>query len=227
MRYSFAVIVATLGIFFILAGPAGRYATFLSATRFVRSGQPLDYETLRAENEALKAAISKAAPAGLFLGQHEDAVMFADVFATYPFGGRLAVRVNKGRSDGMRVGYPATFGGSVFVGQVTEVHSRYSVVRMIGSPDWQIPVRVGPHKVAGLLVGGTVPRIAMIPADKEIVVGDDIVSASIELPYGLKIGTVSIVSEDIEGGVFKEAEVAFPYDVRDIAELAFTVWTRD
>lgn len=227
MRYSLTVLVAIFSIFFILAGPAGRYAFFLSVSRFVHGGQPLDYETLRAENDALKAAVLKATPAGLFLGQHDGTVMFADVFATYPFAGRSMVRVDKGQSDGMRVGYPATFGGSVLAGQITGVHNRYSVVRMVGSPDWQIPVRVGPHKVAGLLIGGTVPRISMIPADKEIAVGDVIVSASIDLPYGLSIGTVSAVSEGAEGGVFKEAEVTFPYDARDIAELAFTVWTRD
>lgn len=227
MRYSFTVLVAILGVFFLVAGPAGRYAAFLFASRFLHGGQPLDYETLRAENDALKAALTGTSPAGLFIAGHDDALIFADVFAAYPFAGRSAVRVDKGRSDGMRVGYPATFGGSVLVGQVTETHNRYSVVRMVGSPDWQIPVRIGPHKIAGLLVGGTVPRITMIPADKEIAVGDAIVSASIELPYGLLIGAVSAVSESTEGGVFKEAEVKFPYDARDIAELAFTVWTRD
>ncbi|MSR73794.1 MAG: hypothetical protein EXS60_01950 [Candidatus Pacebacteria bacterium] len=227
MRYSLTVIIAIFGVFFLSIGAAGRYALFLSVGRFVHGGQPLDYEILRAENDALKATIAKAAPAGLFLSQHDGAVAFADVFATYPFAGRSVVRVDRGRIDGMRVGYPATFGGSVLAGQVTEVHNRYSVVRMVGSPDWQIPVRIGPHKVAGLLIGGTVARISMIPVGKEIAVGDAIISASIDLPYGLTIGAVSAVSDVTEGGVFKEAEVAFPYDARDIAELAFTVWTHD
>lgn len=227
MRYSLAVCVATFGIIFIILGSAGRYRLFLSIARFVRSGQPLDYETLRAENDALKTALVRANAGSPFVSQKDGAILFADVFAAYPWGGQSAVRVDKGRVDGMRVGYPATFGGSVLAGQVTEVHNRYSVVRMVGSPDWQIPVRVGPHKVAGLLVGGTVPRIAMIPADKEVAVGDVVISASNELPYGLTIGAVSVVSPEAEGGVFKEAGVQFPYDARDIAELAFMAWTRD
>ncbi len=227
MRYSLTLLIAILGIFFVSAGSAGRYAIFLAIGRFFNGGHVLDYETLRAENDALKAAVAGARPAGLFLSEHDDALIFANVFAAHPFAGRSTLNVDKGRSDGMRVGYPATFGGSVLVGQVIEAHSRSSVVRMVGSPDWQIPVRVGPHKVAGLLMGGTVPRVSMIPADKEIAVGDAIISASIDLPYGLTIGTVRAVSADAEGGVFKDADIAFPYDMRDIAELAFTVWKRD
>lgn len=208
-------------------GSAHRYRLFLAGARLVRGSQPFDYEILRVENEALKVALLRANPADSFVSQKDGAVIFVDVFAAYPFNSRSTVRVNKGQADGMRTGYPATFGGSVLAGQVTEVHGRYSVVRIVGSPEWQIPVRVGPHKVAGLLIGGTVPRISMIPADKAVAVGDTIISASNELPYGLTIGAVSAVSADAAGGVFKEAEVQFPYDVRDIAELAFIVWTPD
>lgn len=227
MRYSLTVLIAACGIFFIASGSAGRYRLFLSVARFIRGGQPLDYETLRAENDALRAALLKTNAAASAVSQKDGTIIFADVFAAYPFNGRSALRVDKGQIDGMRVGYPATFGGSVLAGQVTEVHNRYSIVRMVGSPDWQIPVRVGPHKVAGLLVGGTVPHISMIPADKVVGVGDVVVSASSELPYGLTIGTVNAVSPEAAGGVFKEAGVEFPYDVRDVAELGFMVWTRD
>ncbi len=227
MRHSLAALIVVLGIFFIAAGSAGRYKLLLSASRIFHGGQALGYDALRAENDALKEALLKANPAGSALGQHDGALVFADVFAAYPFNGRFSVRVDKGLADGIRAGYPATFGGSVLAGQVTEAHNRYSVVRMVGSPDWQIPVRVGPHRVAGLLTGGTVSRISMIPADKEVAVGDEIVSASDELPYGLTIGTVGAVSADSAAGVFKEAEVKFPYDARDVAELAFMVWVRD
>ena len=228
MRYSLAVCIAVMGLFFIVSGADSRYRAFLAVNRLVRGGDILDYETLRAERDALKAALAGARkPAGIMVGAHDGTLIFADVFASYPFTGRSIVRVNKGVADGMRVGYPATFGGSVLAGQVTEVHGRYSVVRMVGSPDWQIPVRVGPRKVAGLLVGGTVPRVSMIPADKSVATGDAVITASDDLPYGLTVGTVGSVSAEAVGGVFKEADVVFPYDARDVAELAFMVWTPD
>lgn len=194
--------------------------------RFLHGGDILGYETLKAENMALKAALM-AAESTTIKAPTDGGLIFADVFASYPFTGRARVRVDKGLADGMRTGYPATFGGSVLAGQVTEVHGRYSVVRMIGSSEWQIPVRVGPHKVAGLLVGGTVPRISMLAADKTIAVGDAVIAASDDLPYGLTIGSISSISADVEGGVFQEAAVKFTYDSRDIAELAFMVWTPD
>jgi|GEM_PF-1006991 len=227
MRHSLTILFAIIGIIFITIGAQGRYRVFLAFARIMQGSNPIDYETLRAENNALKTALMQAKVDTSFARQENDAIIFADVFALYPFNGYKIVRIDKGLVDGMRIGYPATFGGSVLVGQVTDVRNTYSIVRIVGSPDWQIPVRVGPHKIAGLLVGGTVPRITMIPADKNIAVGDAVISASSELPYGLTIGTVSTVSATTEGGVFKDAGIAFPYDTRDIAELAFMVWKRD
>ena len=224
MRYSLATFIACIGLFFIFSGAAFRYQAFLSLSRFVRGGQVFDYETLRAENNALKAALLAAQSVGI-VNTNDGKLIFANVFAQYPFNGHSLVRVDKGALDGMRVGYPATFGGSVLAGQVNAVYARQSVVRMIGSPDWQIPVRIGPHKVAGLLIGGTVPHISMISADKKIAAGDEIIAASNDLPYGLVIGTVSSLAKDLTGGIFQEAIVTFSYDAKDIAELAFMIWT--
>lgn len=227
MRYFSVVCGALIAIFFIFSGQVARYRTFLTVSRFLRAGDVLGHEALIAENSALKVALTAAQSAGVRVGVHDGGLIFADVFATYPFNGRSSVRVDKGRADGMRVGYPATFGGSVLAGQIIEVNGRSSVVRMVGSPDWQIPVRVGLRKVAGLFTGGTVPRVSMIAADKPLAVGDTIIAASGDLPYGLVIGTVGGVSAESAGGVFQEATVKFSYDARDIAELAFMVWTPD
>ncbi len=227
MTYASSAAAALIAVFFIFSGAGERYRAFLAVSRFLHMGDVLGYEAVRAENAALKAALSSASAVAV-AGAYDDATLiFADVFSAYPFAGRSSVRVSKGSLDGMRVGYPATFGGSVLVGQVTEVKNRTSVVRMVGSPDWQIPVRIGPRKVAGLLMGGTVPRVSMIAADKPVAEGDAIVAASDDLPYGLTIGSVRSVSAESEGGVFKEAAVTFSYDARDIAELAFMIWTPD
>lgn len=222
MRYSFAALIVVVGLFFILMGSVFRYRAFLAVVRFFHGDSVLDYETMRAENAALRNALSAIASAPAVSA--DKRLIFANVFAEYPFNGRALVRVDKGQIDGMRVGYPATFGGSVLAGQITAVGSHYAVVRMVGSPDWQIPVRVGPHKIAGLLVGGPVPRISMVPADKVIAAGDAIIAASGDLPYGLTVGTVGVVNAGATGAVFKEASVKFPYDSRDVAELAFIVW---
>lgn len=227
MRYFLVVCAVLIGIFFIFSGAGFRYQLILSLNRFMRGGDILDYKALRAENDALKTALIARQVAGGVIRQDDSALIFANVFASYPFTGRSSVRVDKGRVDGMRVGYPATFGGSILAGQIIEVNNRYSIVRMVGSPEWQIPVRIGPHKVAGLLMGGTVPRISMISADVSVAVGDTIITASDDLPYGLTVGVVGGISTDTTPGIFQEATVTFPYDVRDIAELAFMIWTSD
>ena len=225
MRYSFTVFIIILGLFLFFSGSVFRYRAFLAITRFFHGGSVLDYETMRAENAALKNTLSVNDRAASVSADKN--IFFANVFAEYPFNGRSLVRVDKGQAEGMRVGYPATFGGSVLAGQVISVGNHYSVVRMIGSPDWQIPVRVGPRKVAGLLMGGTVPRVSMLPVDKVIAINDSIITASNDLPYGLTVGKVGSVSTGGTGGVFQEASVVFSYDTRDVAELAFMVWTPD
>ncbi len=226
MRYSLATLIAVIGLFFIFSGAAFRYRLFLALNRFVRGRPTLDYEIVRAENNALKATLLAAQSTSVPRAR-DGKLIFANVFAQYPFSNRFLTRIDKGAADGMRKGFPATFGGSVLAGQIIDVRNQYSVVRMVGSPDWEIPVRVGPRKVAGLLIGGPVPRISMLPADKPIAVGDAIITASNDLPYGLTIGTVSSRVADSTGGIFQEAVVRFSYDSRDIAELAFMVWTPD
>ena len=115
--------------------------------------------------------------------------------------------------------------GSVLVGQVTDAFKEYSTVRLIGSPGWQIPVRIGEHGAPGLLIGGSAIRVDMIPQNKKIRPGDAVISASAELPYGLLIGTVESVRPDVSPGIFQNAIIRLSYDPADITALTIVLWT--
>ncbi len=155
-----------------------------------------------------------------------DAPIVARVFSAYPLNNSSSLGVDRGAAQKVRAMMPAMLGDTL-VGQVIEVSKEHSVIRLVGSADWEIPVRIGPGKVPGLLQGGPTVRIGMIGGDKQIIPGDRIVSASKELPYGLLIGTVESAYPDASGGIFQEAVVRIPYVSGDLTEVAIMQWTPD
>jgi cell shape-determining protein MreC len=120
---------------------------------------------------------------------------------------------------------PATIGGQILIGQVMKVFTHYSLVRTVFSPDWQLPVRIGPKKIPGLLMGGPAVRVSMIESGKTIRVGDAVSAAGREVPFGLKIGVVDAVRADTAAGVFQEATILFSYALTDLTELTLLTWT--
>lgn len=149
------------------------------------------------------------------------------VFASYPFNNRNVLHVDHGASGRVRRAMPVFDSSEVLVGQVTEVSKEYSAVRLVGSPDWEIPVRIGTDKISGLLVGGTTVHVTMIADDAGVSPGDTVFAASVDLPYGVPIGTVESVRSDSEGGLFQDAVVRLPYSVSELTDLFISVWTPD
>ncbi len=151
----------------------------------------------------------------------------AHVFASYPFSDRNVIYVDKGAGAKIRRSMPVLASSGALVGTVIAVSRGYSSVRLVGSPDWQIPVRIGPRKVPGLLVGGAVTRVGMIARAAAVAPGDEVVSSSKELPSGLIVGVIESVRPDSAGGVFQEAVVKLPYAISDLTEIIISLWTPD
>ncbi len=150
-----------------------------------------------------------------------------NVFASHPFSDRNVIYVDKGVGAKIRRSMPALTSSGALVGTVVAVSRGYSSVRLVGSPDWHIPVRIGPRKVPGLLVGGAVMRVSMIVRAAVVAPGDEVISSSKELPSGLIIGVIESVRPDSAGGVFQEAVVKLPYVVGDLTEIIISLWTPD
>lgn len=218
-RFSFLVIFAVL----VIVGFTEKQSLLYAVGRFISWNRCAPIDVVRAENNALREQIlmSKATAAV------PPKTIRADVYASYPFNNQNVMLIAAGSDEGVRVMMPATIGGAVLVGQVVQVFKHSSVVRTIVSPDWQIPVRVGSHKAPGLLMGGPTVRVSMIPATLTIAVGDAIIVASKDMPYGVRVGTVSRVAATTVGGVFQEAVVKLGYDLYTLTELTIMLWTPD
>lgn len=216
-RVSFLVIFTA----FMVAGFLEKQSLMRAVSRLISWNRRVPIDALQAENDALRemvfaCTVQAAAPAQ---------TIRADVYASYPFNNQNVVWIAAGLDEGVRAMMPATIGGAVLVGQVIQAFKHSSAVRTIVSPDWQIPVRVGLRKAPGLLVGGPTVRVSMISATMKIAVGDAIIAASKEMPYGVRVGTVSSVAATTAGGVFQEAVVKLGYDLYNLTELTIMLWT--
>lgn len=218
-RFSFFIIFAV----FVVVGFAGKQPFTRAVGRFISWNRSVPIDVLRAENDALREQIRACKATAAVPAQ----TVRADVYASYPFNNQNVVFIAAGLDEGVRVMMPATIGGVALVGQVIQTFKHSSAVRTITSPDWHIPVRVGPSKAPGLLIGGPTVRVSMIPATLTIAVGDAIIAASKDMPYGLRVGAVSSVAATTAGGVFQEAAVKLGYDLYNLTELTIMLWIPD
>ena len=104
--------------------------------------------------------------------------------------------------------------GVVLIGDVDKVFDNTAAVQTIFDSRFRLAVRVGEGGIESLLMGGSEPRITLVPKNAEIRKGDIIYSAGADLPYGLPIGEVGEVQMSSDN-IFKEATIIFPYDLSD------------
>ena len=147
--------------------------------------------------------------------------MQAKVFSLYPFNTKNRLFIDKGLQDGLRVGSIALFSERVFAGQVQNVTKTTGEVATVFDGGLSVPVRIGSQEVNGLLQGGVNPQITLIDKAKKVQVGDVIITAAKDMPYGLNVGTIREVHED-SLGAFLEATIELPYTINDLRTILLT-----
>ncbi|MDO8466903.1 MAG: rod shape-determining protein MreC [bacterium] len=140
------------------------------------------------------------------------------VYSSFPLNYKHLIAINAGATHGVRVGMPVTLEGNILIGQIIEVSEDQSLVRTIFDKDWSLPVRIGVMEHDALLVGGQDPKLTLIDKDQEINIGDQVISAKKDLPYGLKVGEVAEVN-NLVAHSFKEAGLIFPYNSKDLRSV--------
>ncbi len=142
----------------------------------------------------------------------------ARVFSLYPFNTKNRIYITAGTSQGISIGEPVMFSKTVLIGQVVSVASDSSEVITIYDPRFSLPVKIGKTGIDGLLTGGVSPSVGLIDKTKQVNPGDNIYSASKDVPYGLVIGLVKSVKED-STGTFFNAQIDLPYVLSDVADV--------
>ena len=208
-----------------LSGVLKRAADFplaLVAGVFRVNDLEIENQNLRVENAILKSELEKQTgelSEGWLAGyQYKTAA----VYATYPFNFRHFLTINKGSKDGLKLNMPVLVGQGVLLGKVTEVFPKYSLVRTIFDPEWEMAVRVGGTGVDALLRGGLTPVISLIDKKLSVKSGDSVYSSGTGFPYGLAIGEVGRLSYS-DSDLFKRSDLALPYAVGNLKEILVIV----
>jgi rod shape-determining protein MreC len=168
----------------------------------------LENDALRAENERLAADIARLREETARLAEYERLLgtqnalaghefLVAEVVSTDPTPGRRRVAINKGHSDGLRVGMPVVTEGSTLVGKVTKVESNHAWVTLVTDIDSAVSAHVSESRAQGIVEGKYGGTMVMAWTDQNAAVkeGDQIVTSGLggTYPDGLVIGRVTHV----------------------------------
>jgi len=119
----------------------------------------------------------------------------AKVYSSYPFFDKAEITINIGRESGAREGAPVLAGQRILIGRIKTVYKRLSVVQTIFDPAFKIPARIGLEEVDALYLGGLAPRLSLVEDLSAVEVGEVVVSADKNFPYGLVLGRIMDVSK--------------------------------
>lgn len=220
MRYIVASIIFLIIIISLFFG--NYFISFKNAVLNLGSdnGEENKVQQLLLENESLKAKIlSLELKNSESIKENSIVYKPAKIYSTYPFNHRDIFAINAGSNDGIEKSMPVAAAPGVLLGQIIEIFPNYSLVRAIFDSEFKTAVRIGLTQADALLEGGNFLTANMIDKDSDIKPGDLVYSVSPEFPYGMKIGNIGKVSEEIEKNLFKKASVETAYNPNELKEV--------
>lgn len=149
--------------------------------------QLLQLSEVSKENAALRQALGFEQSSGYH-------VVAAGVIGRDPDGLNTALEVDRGTSDGVRVGMVVVTGAGL-LGRVEEAGARYAIVETLADPWARVDVELVNANLQGTVSGGTVPlRLAVQnPAGVTVANGDWALTSGADgaYPHGLVVGEVT------------------------------------
>ena len=156
-----------------------------------------EFQSIRAINEGLKAEVSRLRDD--VLRRSGDAVIEARIYSRFPSNTRNLLTVDRGAEAGVKENMSvfADAEQTLFLGRVSGITRFQSEIQTFFDAEWKSAVEIGDKKIKALLVGGTPPRIELLPKDSDVRTDDRVTNVAPEYPLGTYIGTVG----DLEGEV--------------------------
>ena len=205
-----------------------RAATALNPVQraFRQAGEPIsnllrdldDFGRLHAENRGLRSRIEqleadnarlrelqiqvRARQALLEVQAETDAVTITANVTTRDLTGlRTIIGIDRGSNDGLRVGLPVLAAGGTLIGQIYDVRSPTSFVRLITDPDSAVRLLHQQSRSEVVATGDTLGNLEVrIPWTSEVELGHIFVTSGLdgELPQGLPVGRVSAAEGTVQ-----------------------------
>ncbi len=167
------------------------------------------FRSLRQENEALKKELARLKAQQSYLEEQsrENSQLrkMLELKASLPFKtvacevvgyslqeGEQHLTIDKGSRSGVKEGHAVVVPEGL-VGKVVQVHSSFSVVRLLTDAGWGVSARVVDSRDVGIVeFGRDGLLLKLIPAGADVKEGDVVVTAGLgaTIPPGIKIGQV-------------------------------------
>lgn len=149
--------------------------------------------------------------------------LFADVTGVTTDGETVALRVNRGTGDALRVGNPVISVDGTLVGIVRTADWSSASVDLLTSGSLQVTVRASSTAAEGIVrgQGGLGVLLENVPRTSELRVGDQLVTTGLDghFPPQLLVGTIAAVRAP-ENVVFQEADVRLQTDLHRLRIVA-------
>jgi len=153
----------------------------------------LQMAALSADNDRLRELLNASSSI-------DDQVLIAELVGISPNPNRLELVVNKGRSDGVKVGL-AVLDSSGLMGQIIRVNEFTSWVLLAADSNFAVPVQVNRNGVRAIAYGAgrlDEMELANVLNTADIRVGDLLVSSGLggRFPKGYPVATVTKIVHD-------------------------------
>jgi len=189
--------------------------------RFGFRGQPATPLRLEMENLALRTELAKLRSLEDQLPEETHGFVAAHVFSRYPLNFKNELMLDVGEDSGIALGamvvlQPADGPGSpILVGRVSRLWPDRAAVQTIFDANYKIAARIGRAATDSLLIGGSQPRLTVIPKSAKLEEDQPVYAASQEASYGVALGSVGRATVVPETSL-QEAELKVPYDLNEL-----------
>jgi rod shape-determining protein MreC len=150
-----------------------------------------------------------------------EEALAAEVIGKDPSAWFKTIIVDKGRSDGVKMGLPVVVPEGI-VGQIVDVTNHYSKVLLVIDANSAVDAMVQRSRSRGVIKGDSTGRLSFeyVLRKHDIQVGDSVVSSGLDgvFPKGLRLGEVAEVAKG-NAGIFQRVAVLPFVDFEKIEEL--------
>lgn len=228
------------GFFYNISSPIQK--TFLRAGDSISEffGSVADIQNLKKENDELKSVVrallaenvlleelareNEILREALGIGLRDDfQLVLAEI--TGKDISQESIVIDQGSKDGLAPGMPVVTQEKILLGRIAEVYDNFSRVILISNKESSFDAKISGADVTGVARGrgGSKMEFDLVPQDKNIAVGDLLVSSALGgiYPEGLLAGSVKAVERD-DVSPFYRIEILPSFNLQEI-ETVFVI----
>lgn len=182
----------------------------------------LKFETIRSENERLRALLDSSA-------QRDDRVLVAELLSVDLDPYRQQVVVNQGERDGVYAGQPLIDAYGV-MGQIIRVDPFTATALLISDPNHALPVQINRNGLRTIAEGTGEPDrldLRYIPNNADVRVGDSVVTSGLGGRFPPNYPVATVVEVERRPGEPFARVIAAPRAQLDRSREVLLVWPDD